>query len=740
MTYASGNYYQGDWKYDKKSGYGEMHWLTTNELYKGFWEENTQNGYGVHLWLEESGKLKTMRNRYEGMWFNGLRSGFGTFYYSDGSRYDGEWVNNQKEGFAVFIDPSGDIMEAIFKNDRLFQRLNEPRKIVMASLIPEASDDSEETNTKKKNSKVKTAGKKSGNTTMNNSRPQTRSGRPNRNLKSPPPEDVTMVKEQEFVKRNLENQVLNPYLELLRVDDLLETVRDKDEVLSNLQISLLSHNSTLMDIFKEYKALRDNVNDLSYTMTLKSLWQFLRNARVQSPILSLANFDRYFYANKFNIFPLFFNLKDLRTKIKTLKLTHYSSNPRKIDVLKKLDVYIRNDDVKLELSKIDYDDFEASVKAVDSQHWRQFEVDQHEKLLGDQMAHMKVKEFNMHDPCNIVQFRNFVDGLIRAIYVREDFNFENIGEDLSKKYMKLRVEPILNGRTHILGKPYAANEEVKLKRFIEDYLIMNKPELKLLFRKHLANRMSFEVQAYEQVSNICALRDLLDQSGYINNPKDELMFFKVVERYFDPDSSYLELFLKRVELNRHFNRMQTLELGSVSQHAESMELDMSQNSPGLSSQKQVPTVLPILGGLTKEPQTMELNANKDFHFEHIEEVDSLGTKQKQDGHPGAYPPTGQPSISLGNLATNFRQCIDATDEEKQRLSKRLVALMGHELLYFEFVENLLLFLLVNVIGILISGSLQTRYRQHQQDNRISQQSASQVIQQAFCSQSQVASY
>src|SRR5690606_30923060 len=105
MIYASGNYYEGDWKFDKKSGYGDMNWLTTNEVYKGFWEENLQNGFGVHLWLEESGKLKTMRNRYEGMWFNGLRSGFGTFYYSDGSRYDGEWVNNQKEGFAVFIDP-----------------------------------------------------------------------------------------------------------------------------------------------------------------------------------------------------------------------------------------------------------------------------------------------------------------------------------------------------------------------------------------------------------------------------------------------------------------------------------------------------------------------------------------------------------------------------------------------------------------------------------------------------------
>lgn len=697
MTYESGNYYEGSWKFDKKSGYGEMSWLTTNEIYKGFWEENTQNGFGVHLWQEEPGKLKTMRNRYEGMWFNGLRNGFGTFYYSDGSRYDGEWINNQKEGFAVFIDPAGDIMEAIFKNDRLFQRLNEPRKIEMASLVPEASDDSEETNTKKKNSRVRTGGKKSGTNTVSNSRPTTRAGRPKKEQKNLQPEDSTILKEQELTKKNLENQVLNPYLELLRVDDLLNTVKDKEEVLSNLQISLLSHNSTLVDIFKEYKAMRDNLNEYSCTMTLQSLWQFLRNARIQSPILSLANFDRYFYSNKFNIFPLSFNLKDIRTKIKNLKIAHYSSNPRKLDVLKKLDVHMRNDEVRIELQKIDYNDFEGSVKAVDSHHWKQFEVDQQEKVVSEQMAYMKVREFNQHDPFNLIQFRNFIDGLIRAIYVREDFNFENIGEDLSKKYMKLRVEPIMHGRTHLLGKTYAADQEATLKRFLEDYNVLKNAELKLLFRNHLSRRISLETKTIEQVSNVKALRDLLDIAGYMSNSRDELIFFKVVERYFDPDSSYLEFFLKRVELNKHFNRMQTLELGGMSQHAESMELDISQQSPGINSLPKLPDMIPVHSQPLKDPQTLDLIPNKEFAFEHIEEVDSLGSKQKLDGKQTHYPTGEQPSASLGNYGANLRSTLEANDEEKRLLSNRLVALLGHELLYFEFAENLFLYLLLTVL-------------------------------------------
>ena len=66
MTYPSGNYYQGSYKFDKKCGYGEMNWLTKKEEYKGFWENDLQNGFGQHLWLEDGGGKKSMRNRYEG--------------------------------------------------------------------------------------------------------------------------------------------------------------------------------------------------------------------------------------------------------------------------------------------------------------------------------------------------------------------------------------------------------------------------------------------------------------------------------------------------------------------------------------------------------------------------------------------------------------------------------------------------------------------------------------------------
>lgn len=128
MKFTSGNYYEGFYKFDKKSGYGEMHWLDKNEVYKGFWEKDKQNGFGEHIWLEKSSKSKSLRNRYQGMFFEGMRHGYGIFFYSDGTRYEGEWNNNLKQGFALFTDTNGEVTEAIFKEDRLLKQLNPPRQ------------------------------------------------------------------------------------------------------------------------------------------------------------------------------------------------------------------------------------------------------------------------------------------------------------------------------------------------------------------------------------------------------------------------------------------------------------------------------------------------------------------------------------------------------------------------------------------------------------------------------------
>ena len=50
----------------------------------------------MHIWLESKGEGKYIRNRYEGHWTNGVRDGYGVFYYANGSKYEGYWKDNMK--------------------------------------------------------------------------------------------------------------------------------------------------------------------------------------------------------------------------------------------------------------------------------------------------------------------------------------------------------------------------------------------------------------------------------------------------------------------------------------------------------------------------------------------------------------------------------------------------------------------------------------------------------------------
>jgi len=103
ILWPSGNYYEGDFSDGVKSGHGIMHWVTRNEKYDGEWKLDKPEGLGTHVWLEQKKEHQILRNRYQGEFLNGLRHGFGTFFYANGARYEGEWFENMKHGYACFI-------------------------------------------------------------------------------------------------------------------------------------------------------------------------------------------------------------------------------------------------------------------------------------------------------------------------------------------------------------------------------------------------------------------------------------------------------------------------------------------------------------------------------------------------------------------------------------------------------------------------------------------------------------
>jgi hypothetical protein len=121
MKYPSGNSYEGEWKDDKKSGYGIMIWRDMDEVYTGMWSEDLPHGYGEHIWGDSNAKTikKQNCNIYRGFFHQGKRDGQGSFFYMNGSQYTGFWKNDLKHGPGIFIYPDGKIVAGNYEENRL---------------------------------------------------------------------------------------------------------------------------------------------------------------------------------------------------------------------------------------------------------------------------------------------------------------------------------------------------------------------------------------------------------------------------------------------------------------------------------------------------------------------------------------------------------------------------------------------------------------------------------------------
>lgn len=124
IEYNDGNWYDGEWENNKKSGFGVTVWKHKNEIYEGEWADNRLNGYGTYFWFDQNRKVNVLVNRYAGGFRNGKRHGKGCFYYADGSIYIGEWYNNLKDGFAFLVQDDGNIEVQIYYKNRPFKKLD----------------------------------------------------------------------------------------------------------------------------------------------------------------------------------------------------------------------------------------------------------------------------------------------------------------------------------------------------------------------------------------------------------------------------------------------------------------------------------------------------------------------------------------------------------------------------------------------------------------------------------------
>lgn len=145
MRYDNGATYDGEWKDDIRHGFGVMVWLKNGmvvEEYKGEWVDGIPCGHGTSTYIrppqsfapsppqpqEAAAQLKdSALNMYTGEFLSGMRHGFGTFIYDDGSKYEGSWEANLKHGEGKYTSATGVVYFGTFEKGSSVTPTNEEK-------------------------------------------------------------------------------------------------------------------------------------------------------------------------------------------------------------------------------------------------------------------------------------------------------------------------------------------------------------------------------------------------------------------------------------------------------------------------------------------------------------------------------------------------------------------------------------------------------------------------------------
>jgi hypothetical protein len=111
ISEQQGSKYEGDWKYNKRDGFGVETW-TDGDSYSGEWKEDMWHGKGLIIWASKGDK-------YEGEFKENMLEGYGVYTYASGEKYTGEFKQSKchGRGFATF--GSGDSFDGEYKDGRI---------------------------------------------------------------------------------------------------------------------------------------------------------------------------------------------------------------------------------------------------------------------------------------------------------------------------------------------------------------------------------------------------------------------------------------------------------------------------------------------------------------------------------------------------------------------------------------------------------------------------------------------
>lgn len=112
FTNTVGDSYSGQWRFDRKHGYGVEIWRSERSEYRGHYFEGEREGYGVYY---VNGKIV-----YDGEWHRNLMHGRGKYMIpNSGKVYAGEFYKGHIQGFGTmsYLNEEGRFYEGEFKKD-----------------------------------------------------------------------------------------------------------------------------------------------------------------------------------------------------------------------------------------------------------------------------------------------------------------------------------------------------------------------------------------------------------------------------------------------------------------------------------------------------------------------------------------------------------------------------------------------------------------------------------------------
>ena len=119
-TYASGNFYVGEWKDGKWNGKGtltfaseekEEELTTVSSSYVGEFKEGKRHGKGTYIYNNG--------DKYVGEFKDNKRHGHGTYHHTSGNKYVGEYKDGKKHGQGTVTFANGDKFVGTFKNGKV---------------------------------------------------------------------------------------------------------------------------------------------------------------------------------------------------------------------------------------------------------------------------------------------------------------------------------------------------------------------------------------------------------------------------------------------------------------------------------------------------------------------------------------------------------------------------------------------------------------------------------------------